>query len=174
MMILLLAEAAKDQNLFQWFLPLFLGGVGGSVITHVLTSSREAKAKTKALRMELYVETLDLLVEYDTFHASLTSTNVIPPVPIQEKRSRLKSKMKLLGSSGTVNAFNAAFENVDRIIEQGHLKPHVPLKNDLISRMRDDLEIDQTFAHRIQTFAHRIQTFAHRICPRLKRDGSKP
>jgi hypothetical protein len=121
-----------------------LGAFFGSLIatgivarfTQKWIEHRERRHRRDELRLELYLEVVDLVPHNEVFIAELSSESASTPIELQQKRLRIGHRLKLLGSP----AVREAYDNYNRLVYEttDHPVEHRP-RSDEVVRARDRL-----------------------------------
>ncbi len=77
---------------------VLVGGVLGAFFTQKWIEARERRNRRDELRLELYLEVVDLVLNNELAIAERGTESSIPKVDLQTKRLRTSHKLKLLGS----------------------------------------------------------------------------
>ena len=117
------------------------GGLMASGIVAYLTQrwieKRERRNRRDDLRLELYLEVVDLVLDNELALAKRGSQGEIPPLELQTKRIRISHHLKLLGSAPV----RAAYDKYRKLVfdETAHSREHRPDDPEEVVRARDKL-----------------------------------
>ena len=122
---------------------LVASGVVG-YLTQKWIESRERRNRRDELRLELYLEIVDLVLDNEFEIARRGIEGEIPAVDIQKKRLRISHRLKLLGSQEVREAYREytqlVFQETARPVEHRPENPNdvVEARDDLIAAMSKD------------------------------------
>lgn len=134
--------------LWNTFATATFGALLASVIvaylTQRLTEKRERRNRRDQLRLDLYVDVVDLVLDNELAIAERGTESTIPPVELQTKRIRISHRLKLLGSQGVREAYDGyrslVFQETARSIEFRSKRDEVDAARDkLIELMSRDI-----------------------------------
>ena len=122
-----------------------LGGIFIAIINQVLTARRERLSKREQIKLELYVDIVDLIMLNTEVLANRSAEGSTPSIDTQKQRIRISHRLALLASQNVIDAYNEyrklVFEETEQPLEYRPRNPNeVHDKRDvLIKRMRQDL-----------------------------------
>lgn len=128
----------------------FFGSLFATGIVAWLTQKwierRERRQRRDELRVELYLEVVDLILNNEVSIAGRGSEGAIPPLELQRKRLRIGHRLKLLGSPSVREAYDdyrrLVFEETVHPIEHRPCDPDevVQARNRLVDFMAKDAQ----------------------------------
>lgn len=121
---------------------------GGCVVflTQKLTERRERRNRRDELRLDLYLEVVDLVLDNQIALAERGAVGAIAPVELQTKRLRISHRLKLLGSPNVRKAYDAyhhlVFQETAHPIENRPQNPNDvdDARDQLIDLMAKDVQ----------------------------------
>ena len=119
---------------------LFSGLIASSVVAYLSQNwieKRERRNRRDDLRLELYLEVVDLVLDNELALAERGAEGTIAPVELQTKRLRISHRLKLLGSQPVRDAYDAYRQSVFQ--ETAHPVENRPKDPDDVVRARDHL-----------------------------------
>ena len=120
---------------------LIAGGVVG-YLTQRWIERRELRNRRDSLRLDLYQDVIDLVLENELTIAQRSAKGEIPPADLQAERLRILHRLKLLASTPVNNAYNEYNKLVFQTTTQDiKYRPQDP---DDVVRARDNLIAQMT------------------------------
>jgi hypothetical protein len=86
---------------------VIVGGLRGSWLTQFWIGRRERGQRRDDLRLDLYLEVVDIVLDNELAIAKRGRDAAFPPEELQVKRIRIEHRLKLLGSPQVQAAFRA-------------------------------------------------------------------
>lgn len=80
---------------------------------------REQRNRLHALKLQLYLDAVDLIMDNELALAMRGIEGEIPPIELQAKRTRIHHRLKLLGSKAVL----AAYDKYDMLVFQSTAHP---------------------------------------------------
>ena len=87
---------------------LFGGLVASSIVAYLTQrwiERRELRSRRDDLRLELYLEIVDLVLDNELAIAECGTEGALPPVQLHAKRLRISHRLKLLASRPVIDAY---------------------------------------------------------------------
>ena len=109
-MIMPIAFTIPDALLNTFAAALFGGLVASAVVaypTQRFIERRERRNRRDELRLELYLEVVDLVLDNELAIAECGAEGDIAPAELQTKRLRISHRLRLLGANSVVSGYDA-------------------------------------------------------------------
>lgn len=121
---------------------LISGGIVG-YYTQRWIERRELRGRRDCLRLDLYLEVIDLVLDNELAIAQRGAKDEIPPAELQTKRLRIAHRLKLLASKPV----NNAYDEYNKLVfhETAHEIEYRPKNLDDVVRARDKLIVQMAF-----------------------------
>lgn len=142
------------ESLASTMIGALCGALGGLIVAGVVAwrsqlwiEGRERRNRRYDLRLNLYLEIVDLVLENDKLLAQRGAGTSNPSVEIQEKWFRTSHRLALLGSQPVREAYHAyytlVYQEVVHAIQYRHPDPQevVRVRNRLIDAMANDVQM---------------------------------
>lgn len=139
------------MSILQTLAGAFFGSLVAAVVvawfTQKWTAGRERRNRRDNLRLDLYLEIVDLVLDNDLALASRTAASSIPPVELQRKWYRVSHRLKLLGSQPVKEVYDAynslVFQKTAHPVEFRSRDPKevVRARDRLIEAMANDVQM---------------------------------
>jgi hypothetical protein len=130
-----------SDTLWNTFAGALFGGLIASGIVAYLTQQliekRERRNRRDELRLDMYLEVVDIILENEQVLGERAAEARIPPIDIQIKRLRILHRLKLLGSLQV----QAAYTEYDKLVFQSTVQEiqFRPRNPEDVSQSRDRL-----------------------------------
>ncbi|MDA8746140.1 hypothetical protein N9N28_16060 [Rubripirellula amarantea] len=123
-----------------------LSSIATALVSHFLVRKREVLANRDKLRLRLYTDITDWIVENEELHASRTGDFSTPDIEIQRRRLRIYHRLRLVASSPTLEAYKQyrklLYTETELPRDQWPSDPSAifDARDHFVDRLRDDLQ----------------------------------